>query len=689
MNDAAVYNLAARAGITIKWRDHTGRSRRASLDTIRHILTAIGLPCQTANDLAESRHRLDARAPPPVITATTGQPIHALCADAAPSRLSIRYEDGAVAEVEAQQATHGFMLPPIAKAGYHQIDIGSRQLTLAVAPARCVTIADVTRGERVWGLAAQIYALRSRDDCGIGDTAGVVALGRAAAALNAAALALSPTHALFAADPNHFSPYAPSNRIYYNPLHADAAAIFGDKRFAKAKSDAVPHNSSVRNETTLIDWPRATRLKMTVFRRLFEEFLIRDFSANPRTALGEDFAQFRASQGQALAAHSLFEALHAARLRADSRHWNWQTWSPEWRDPSSRAVRDFAEANEQEILFHSFLQWIAGRSLAAAQQKVTDAGMRIGLIADLAVGMSTGGSAAWGEQKDMLLGLQIGAPPDLFNAAGQNWGLTTFSPRALVANGFAGFIATLRACMRHSGGVRIDHAMNLMRLWLVPQGAEASEGAYLAYPFDDLLRLTALESLRHRAVLIGEDLGTVPAGFRERLSAAGIYGMNVLWFEREGASFRRPRTWPPDAAAMTSTHDLPTVAGWWRGRDIEVREQCGVIADYASNRDRREQDRQALWRAFRAAKIVAGAAPPPEQSAQVTDAAAKFIASTPSHLALLPLEDALALEEQPNVPGTIEQHPNWRRRYDGEAADLLDRPDARERLKPLAERHVL
>jgi 4-alpha-glucanotransferase len=541
------------------------------------------------------------------------------------------------------------------------------------------------------GLAAQTYGLRSPDDCGIGDMAGVVALGRAAVALNAAALALSPTHALFAADPSHFSPYAPSNRIFYNPLHADAATIFGDERVAKAKSDEAHHNGGVRDEASLINWPRATRLKMAVFRRLFEEFLVRDFSVDSRTALGKDFIQFRASQGPAMAAHALFEALHAARLRADSRDWNWQTWWPEWRDPASRAVRDFAAANEREILFHSFLQWIADRSFAAAQQKVTDAGMRIGLIADLAVGMSLDGSAAWGEQKDVLLGLQIGAPPDFFNTAGQNWGLTTFCPRALVAGGFAPFTGTLRACMRHSGGVRIDHAMGLMRLWVVPQGAEASEGAYLAYPFDDLLRLTALESLRHRAVLIGEDLGTVPAGFRARLSAAGISGMNVLWFERTGAqaSFRRPRTWPPDAAAMTSTHDLPTVAGWWRGRDIEVREQCGVIADYESERDRREKDRRALWHAFRAARIVAGEAPPPAQSPQVADAAAKFIASTASHLALLPLEDALALEEQPNVPGTVEQHPNWRRRYDGEAADLLDRPEVRERLQPLAEREGL
>ena len=416
--------------------------------------------------------------------------------------------------------------------------------------------------------------------------------------------------------------------------------------------------------------------------------IFRPFPAPPWERISPNSAR---AKGRRWPHTLVFEALHAARLRADARDWNWQTWSPEWRDPASLGVRDFAAANEREILFHSFLQWIADRSFAAAQQKVTDAGMRIGLIADLAVGMSLDGSAAWGEQKDVLLGLQIGAPPDFFNTAGQNWGLTTFCPRALVAGGFAPFTATLRACMRHSGGVRIDHAMGLMRLWVVPQGAEASEGAYLAYPFDDLLRLTALESLRHRAVLIGEDLGTVPAGFRARLSAAGISGMNVLWFERTGAqaSFRRPRTWPPDAAAMTSTHDLPTVAGWWRGRDIEVREQCGVIADYESERDRREKDRRALWHAFRAARIVAGEAPPPAQSRQVADAAAKFIASTASHLALLPLEDALALEEQPNVPGTIEQHPNWRRRYDGEAADLLDRPEVRERLQPLAEREGL
>ena len=302
------------------------------------------------------------------------------------------------------------------------------------------------------------------------------------------------------------------------------------------------------------------------------------------------------------------EALHAASLRA-GRDWNWQNWPAHWRDPQSSAVREFASENEREFLFHSFLQWIADRSLAVAQQKITQAGMRIGFLADFAVGTNPAGSSAWSKQKDVLVGLQIGAPPDLFNTSGQNWGLTTFSPRALATGGFAPFVAALRACLRHAGGVRIDHAMGLMRLWVVPRGAEASEGDYLSYPLEDLLRLIALKSRRQKAIVIGEDLGTVPAGFRERLAAAGIYGMSVLWFERKRTAFVPPRSWPTNVAAMTSTHDLPTVAGWWRGRDLEVRKEFGFISDVTGERESRSKDRGTLWRSFRAAKVASGEAP--------------------------------------------------------------------------------
>jgi 4-alpha-glucanotransferase len=683
MSDAATYDLAKRAGIAVEWRDFAGRPHRVALDSLRQILAALDLPCASPNDLAQSTRTLELHATPPLITATIGQPVH-VPLEATGQKAQIRFENGDVADLQVEGAAHGITLPPLRETGYHEVEIGPNHFTVAVAPVRCTTISDIAAGQRVWGLAAQIYGLRSANDYGIGDMAGAVALGRAAANMKADVLALSPVHALFGADPNHFSPYSPSSRVFYNPLQADATSIFGEAWVAKARSEATDE-ADWEFDGELIDWPRTSRQKMAMFRRLFDRFFQEDFSAGIPTPLSEDFAQFRAAQGSALTKHALFEVLHSASLGAGGA-WNWQNWPTHWRDPQSSAVREFASDNEREILFHSFLQWIADRSLAAAQQRITQAGMRIGLLADFAVGTNPAGSSVWSKQKDALVGLQIGAPPDLLNTRGQNWGLTTFSPRALATGGFAPFVAALRACLRHAGGARIDHAMGLMRLWVVPHGAEASEGAYLSYPLEDLLRLIALESRRQKAIVIGEDLGTVPAGFRERLAAAGIYGMSVLWFERKRTAFVPPRSWSTNVAAMTSTHDLPTVAGWWRGHDLEVRKESGLISDLTGERESRSEDRGTLWRSFRAAKVASGEAPAPEQSTPVADAAVKFLARTRSQLALLPLEDALALLEQPNLPGTINQQPNWRRRYRGPAAELLDNPSVQGRLKPLVER---
>jgi 4-alpha-glucanotransferase len=312
--------------------------------------------------------------------------------------------------------------------------------------------------------------------------------------------------------------------------------------------------------------------------------------------------------------------------------------------------------------------------------------MAIGLIADLAVGMNAAGSYAWAHKDHVLSGLQIGAPPDLFNANGQNWALTALSPRALQTQGYGPFIATLRACMRHAGGLRVDHVMGFLRLWVIPQGATAAEGTYIAYPVSDLFRLTALESHRHRAIVIGEDLGTVPAGFRERLARAGIYGMSVLWFTRNRKGFVPPRDWPILAVAMTSTHDLPTVAGWWRGTDLDARASRGLLRDAQAERIARSSERQALWTAFKSAKIAEGEVPAGTEASPIVDAAVRFVAKTPSKLALLPLEDALGLERQPNMPGTIAEYPNWRHRYVAEAASMLDDTSVRHRIASLVNR---
>ncbi|MBV8826700.1 MAG: 4-alpha-glucanotransferase [Bradyrhizobiaceae bacterium] len=683
MSDAAVRDLARAAGIAVEWEDYAGEPRRVSVAVLRRILAALGLPCDSADDLRHSREAARAttgRSASPMITASVGEPIAFADAGAlrAPARLT--YEDGGTADVRPQQSCGGqWLLPPIATPGYHRLDFGERSVNLAVAPAQCVTVNALARGERVWGLAAQLYGLRRVGDGGIGDTGALTALAKAAARHGADAIAISPAHAGFTADPGRYRPYSPSSRLFLNPLHADPRLPFGDAAVENAIDTLGLAAEFARLEAApLIDWPAAGRAKLKLLRRLFDEFADASDGAG---GLAPDFAAFRAAGGELLQLHARFEALHADRLAADPQAWSWRDWPAPLRDPTSAAVEKFAARHPREILFHYFLQWLAERSFAAAQKSAVDAGMRIGLIGDLAVGMESSGSHAWSRQADILVGIEVGAPPDLFNARGQNWGLTAFSPRALVAGGFAPFIATLRAGMRNAGGLRIDHAMSLTRLWLIPEGARPDEGAYLAYPLDDLLRLAALESWRHRAIVIGEDLGTVPAGFRERLAQAGIDGMRVLWFEQKDGRFLAPKRWDRTAVAMPTTHDLPTVAGWWRGADIGTRAALGLLGEPPERvRRARGKERTALWRAFRTAGVASGRQPAPRTPERAIDAALSFVAATPAPLAIVPLEDALGVADQPNVPGTIDEHPNWRRRAPAAADVMLEAPEVAARL---------
>jgi 4-alpha-glucanotransferase len=471
--------------------------------------------------------------------------------------------------------------------------------------------------------------------------------------------------------------------LFLNPLFADPIVTFGRERVSAARSASDEANA---RDAALIDWPRVARAKYALLKCLFEDFVSTDLAATTPTRIASDFQAFVQEGGARLREHALFEALHERWLAASEPKWNWADWPADWREPAAAAALRFAKENSRAIQFHQFLQWIAERSFASVQRAARAAGMRIGLIGDLAVGMNPGGSHAWSRQQDLLLGLSIGAPPDLFNARGQDWGLTGFSPQSLVKNRFEPFVATLRAALRNAGGVRIDHAMGLTRLWLVPHGASPADGAYLRYPLDDLLRLTALESHRHRAIVIGEDLGTVEPEFRERLSTAGIAGMDVLWFQRKGRSFLPPRAWRRDAVTMTTTHDLPTVAGWWTGADIETRDRLGLLPDKKKETRERAKDRAALWRAFRKTGAAQSEEPTSADSAPVVDAAIAFTAQSPAPLVLVPIEDILGLKEQPNVPGTIDEHPNWRRRLDRPAAVLLQPPQARARLKTLRER---
>ena len=683
--DASIRKLAAACGLSPSWSDHMGKERSVSGDDLRRILEACGLTCSNAAQIAESRARLMresvARSLPPMIVAGAGEPLLIPADHLEPSHARIVFEDGDAQDIRLHEHADGYVrADAVHRIGYHRLQIGDSETTLAIAPARCFTAADASGGAPVWGLTAQLYGLRTAGDGGVGTFAGAEALCVAAGLRGADALALSPTHALFSADPNHYSPYSPSTRLFRNPHYADCAGVFGPGRVAAAiAATGVAQDMAALEALPLVDWRQAGAVRMKIFRALFDDFSATDIAHG--SALAAAFADYRALQGEALEGHARFEALHAHYFTRDHGRWDWRSWGPEHRDSRSPAVDAFAREHEREVRFHAFLQWIADASQANAQDAATRAGMRIGLICDLAVGMNAGGSHGWMQPDDLLVGLNIGAPPDPLAPRGQNWGLTTFAPRALRANGYAPFLATLRAQFRHAGGVRIDHVMGLARLWLVPEGEDASHGAYMAYPFSDMLKLVCLESQRHRAIVIGEDLGTVPHGFRERLEKAGVFGMRVTQFERANDGFHKPEWYSPSAAAMSSTHDIPTIAGWWSGADLKLRadlDQFGPGQSLAAEQDARARDRSAMWRAFEAAGVVErGDVPDAGAGDAVADAAMAFLARSASQLALAPVEDVMGVTEQPNLPGTTDQHPNWRRRYAPDARRMLDHAEVR------------
>jgi 4-alpha-glucanotransferase len=652
LSDQELRVLAEAAGVALSYRDVFGVPQTTGVPALRSVLAALDLPTETPAAIAESRQQLlRPAAIPPLLTGDVGE---ALSLPHRPGRFQLFMEDGSVTEGMAGEHFGGALLPPVSVPGYHRLALDGVETTLAIAPPSCFTVEEAVAGRgraRPWGIAVQLYGLRRAGDAGIGDTAALQTFARRAASQGADAIAISPVHAQFSADPDRFSPYAPSSRIAFNVMHVPVEPFAG---------------SAALEANAFVDWPNASRARLKALRRTFE--------AAAGTALYDEFETFRRRSGDVLERHARFETLHAERFLQHGQ-WHWRDWPAELRDPAGPAVEAYARAHASEVTFHAFLQFLAERGLAAAQAAAREAGMGIGLISDLAVGTDGGGSHAWSRQAEMLIGLSVGAPPDLLSPQGQNWGLAAFSPLGLIRNGFSAFIEMLRAALRHAGGVRIDHVMGLARLWVVPDGASAADGAYLHFPLDDLLRLVALESRRHGAIVVGEDLGTLPEGFQERLIARRLLGLRVLWFERSAEQFLSPAGWSRNAAAVTSTHDLATVAGWWSGRDLEWRKRLNLFKDDNAmwfEYENRAADRARLWHAMVQSGTASADAPEPQSPAPVVDAAIAHVGRAACELAILPIEDLLGLEEQPNLPGTLDEHPNWRRRLEAPVETVLE-----------------
>ncbi len=651
--------LCALAGLATQWDDIFGKTHAVEAADLDRVLAALDLG---ADDAAGLRARIaeleqEARALPPLLTTELGASVR-LPVPPGPWRLHL--EAGTSLEGVAEADGDGSRITAPDQPGYHRLEIGGRTVTLAVAPARCFTVSDALGhdGARAWGLALQLYSLRRAGDGGVGDYAALAAFAAEAAGHGAHALAISPVHAQFSADPDRFSPYAPSSRVMLNVLHIAAEA---------------PGDEAGRLEALeLVDWPAVGRDRLARLRRQFDD------------GAGEepDFLDWRARAGEVLEGHALFEALHADIWGRDASRWHWQSWPSDYASIEAPGIAGFVREHARDIAFHAWLQYRADRELQQAQRAALDAGMAIGLVSDLAVGADAGGSHCWTHQSESLRGLTIGAPPDLLQVHGQNWGICAFSARGLRRHGFRAFIEMLRGAMQHAGGVRIDHGMGIARLWIIPEGQTADHGTYLAFPEDDLRRLIKLESARHRAIVLAEDLGTVPEGFQDRLQQAGIDGMRVLMFERDADGFVPPRQWSAQASAMTSTHDLPPLAGWWSGHDIGVRARILGIAQQDQDRERTERaaDRAALWQAMRRSGSAGDDAPGAEVTEAVVDAAIAHTARSACELLMVPVEDALGLRDQPNLPGTTTEHPNWRRRLAAPAGAVLADERVRARL---------
>jgi 4-alpha-glucanotransferase len=504
---------------------------------------------------------------------------------------------------------------------------------------------------RWWALGVQLYGIRSQRNWGHGDFSDLLALIELAGRMGAGGIGVNPLHALFDDRPGEPSPYSPNSRLFLNPLYVDVEAN-ADFDAADAAGLAADIERCRRGE--LVDYPAVAAAKQRCLRAAYRRF--RQASQPARRAL---FEAFKKARNPALARFASFEILRR-RLAGP-----WWEWPARWRNPSAAALQALRHEADEDIGYVEYVQWIADQQLMRCRDRARELGLPIGLYLDVAVGVQAAGFDAWSEPRAIMRSLAVGAPPDLLNTAGQNWRIAGFSGVGLQGRRFQPFRDMLRASMRYAGAIRLDHVLGLKRLYLIPDGMPAHQGAYVRLPFERMLKITADESVKHRCIVIGEDLGTVPEHFREQLARWGIWSYQVMLFERgqEGA-FRPPEHYSERALVTFSTHDLATFAGWASGRDLAAKLAIGI--DPGETDDERDAALAALRRATAQQDIegdIEGSGFP---------AVLAYLARTPAKLLVVGLEDALGMSDQFNIPGTTDEHPNWRRKYPVELESLTD-----------------
>jgi 4-alpha-glucanotransferase len=701
-NRPVLRSLSDELGIIPGYHDQTGKEWRETSDETRVLLlAAMGIDGSTeaaaGAALEELRRKQRERPFDPARVVEIGTEdarrvvVHLAEPQAGPVRweLELEEESGRVhraSGVEAHGAGYTLTLdlPAVPTLGYHTLRVaiepGGRPLVaeqaLIIVPRSCVRATELLEGRKGWGLIANLYTLRTDRNWGVGDLTDLGDLLEWAGELGAEFVGVNPLHALHNRGMD-VSPYSPVSRLFRNPLYLDV------ERVPELRNAAYEQSLIAKPETQreLEGFRRADRLEygaLMWLKLLMLEQLHSTFIGEASEDRQRSYEEWCAEREPELTDYATYMAL-ASDFGPD-----WRQWPVELRSPQSPAVREFADEWEWEVDFHRWLQFETDRQLGETAERARTAGLKIGLYQDLAIGTSPAGSDTWSFPDLFIRGACIGAPPDPYSATGQNWGLPPIDPRRLKETGYRYFIRLVRAAFRHAGALRIDHVMGLFRAFWIPDGHSGTDGAYVRYPSDDLLGILALESVRNNALVVGEDLGTVPPDVPPALAKWGVLSSKVLYFERgDGCSFMPADRYAADALATANTHDMATLAGFWGGVDVQLRADVGLLkpADVRAARDERVRDKRELLRLLARARVLEkrvdpDAADPQISVAELRGAVHDFLALTPSVLVGVALDDVAGETDPVNVPGVgQEQHPSWTRRMTMSLTRLREDPE--------------
>ncbi len=718
--------LATSYGIADHYFDIWGTRHEPTADTLRAVLHAMGVAVENHDALVRELVALHSRywtqVCDPVVVRQVGQAgvwnvrAPSLVEEDGRWRLSwtLSREDGAVerrgeqesslevveqAWVEAQRYIRVQLpIPSDLAMGYYDAEFrlanGARHLRctcrLIVTPTTCYVPPRFHADARTWGLWVQLYALRSRRNWGVGDLTDLGALVQwAGGMLGAGLVGLNPLHALKNRQPYHSSPYSPQSRAYLNELYVDIERIpeFQACRDAQrlVSSDAFVSRLEALRKSEWVDYEALAAAKRDVLELLYRSLLSE--AAGPEDIARQErrrtFERFCREQGDSLERYATFLALsEAMERRGRTGSTTWREWPEEYRDPRHPAVEVFRERSRERLGFHQYVQWVTEEQLQAVVAKTHELGMAVGLYHDFALGSDPNGAESWLLQDVLAHDADCGCPPDAFALQGQNWGFPPFDPVKLRQQAYQPFIELLRRNLTRGGALRLDHVMGLFRLFWIPKGQLPAAGAYVQYPFEELLGILALESQRAQTIVIGEDLGTVPDWVREQLAVRCALSYRVWYFERRpDGSWKSPGEYPAQSLVVTTTHDLPTLPGFWACDDLRMRERAGLFPTETSRRqawDDRARDKQGMVEALQASGDGLGVDPDASRSLELTtelsESIHRFLARTPAWLALASLDDWAGERAQANVPGTVEAYPNWSRKFARSLEELQHDP---------------